>query len=249
MAALGVGYDLAATTFSTDGRLFQVEYAGKAADNSGLVCALRVENGIVFAAEKLMHSDLLVPSWGKRIFTINDKIAIAISGLLPDARQLVTRARDEAANYKSQYGRVIPVSVLGDRLSLFMQMYTMYAAARPFGCSILLGGVTDGKPELFLIEPSGLKRGCYGMAVGKGKSKQEARNKVETLVDTLPTMDIQRGVIESAKIVLCLHDEDEDRHMELEVSALAADMDHAVFTAEQTEQITNLARGELDAEE
>ena len=37
MSSIGTGYDLSVTTFSPDGRVFQIEYAAKAVDNSGLV--------------------------------------------------------------------------------------------------------------------------------------------------------------------------------------------------------------------
>ena len=35
MTSIGTGYDLSASTYSPDGRIFQVEYANKAVDNSG----------------------------------------------------------------------------------------------------------------------------------------------------------------------------------------------------------------------
>ena len=37
MSSIGTGYDLSVTTFSPDGRVFQIEYAAKAVDNSGSV--------------------------------------------------------------------------------------------------------------------------------------------------------------------------------------------------------------------
>jgi 20S proteasome subunit alpha 7 len=37
MTAIGTGYDLSASTYSPDGRLFQIEYASKAVENSGFV--------------------------------------------------------------------------------------------------------------------------------------------------------------------------------------------------------------------
>lgn len=39
MTSIGTGYDLSVTTYSPDGRIFQVEYANKAVENSGCVLA------------------------------------------------------------------------------------------------------------------------------------------------------------------------------------------------------------------
>lgn len=37
MSSTGAGYDLAANIYSPDGRVFQIEYAGKAVEASGFV--------------------------------------------------------------------------------------------------------------------------------------------------------------------------------------------------------------------
>lgn len=60
MSSIGTGYDLAASTFSPDGRIFQVEYAQKAVDNMGTVLAIRCKDGVVTAVDKIIHSKLEV---------------------------------------------------------------------------------------------------------------------------------------------------------------------------------------------
>uniref|UniRef100_A0A8D2AY48 Proteasome alpha-type subunits domain-containing protein n=1 Tax=Sciurus vulgaris TaxID=55149 RepID=A0A8D2AY48_SCIVU len=40
MSSMGTGYDLSASTFSHDGRVFQVEYAMKAVENSSTAVPL-----------------------------------------------------------------------------------------------------------------------------------------------------------------------------------------------------------------
>ena len=60
MSSIGTGYDLAASTFSPDGRIFQVEYAQKAVDNSPTVVSLSSKFGIVTAIEKTVVSKLYV---------------------------------------------------------------------------------------------------------------------------------------------------------------------------------------------
>src|SRR4051812_24513176 len=58
MSSIGTGYDLAASTFSPDGRIFQVEYAQKAVDNMGTVLAIRCKDGVVTAVDKIITSKL-----------------------------------------------------------------------------------------------------------------------------------------------------------------------------------------------
>lgn len=50
MSSIGTGYDLSVTTFSPDGRVFQIEYAAKAVDNSGTVVAIRCKDGVVMVS-------------------------------------------------------------------------------------------------------------------------------------------------------------------------------------------------------
>merc|ERR1712070_180094 len=139
MASIGTGYDLSTTTFSPDGRVFQVEYAGKAVDNSGTVIGLKCKDGVVFAVEKMVKSKMLVPGSNRRIATVAGHVGMACAGFPADARQLVNRARSECESYSTQYGMDIPGNVLNERLSSFMHLYTVYWTVRPFGCSALMG--------------------------------------------------------------------------------------------------------------
>lgn len=69
---------------------------------------------------------------------------------------LVQTAREEAANYRQQFKRPIPLKVLNDRLSNFIHAYTLYSAVRPFGVTVILASCDPHTgPELYMIEPSG----------------------------------------------------------------------------------------------
>ena len=105
------------------------------------------------------------------------------SGLLPDGRHFVSRARDEASSWRNLYKAPIPTSSLADRMGSYVQAYTLYSSVRPFGITAILagwdseaelpvdgqvgsgpsvgsGGKKDGAkhggPHLYMIEPSGL---------------------------------------------------------------------------------------------
>jgi len=58
MSSIGTGYDLAASTFSPDGRIFQVEYAAKAVESSVTVIALSSKKGVVVAVDQPIPSKL-----------------------------------------------------------------------------------------------------------------------------------------------------------------------------------------------
>lgn len=120
MTSIGTGYDLSASTYSPDGRIFQVEYANKAVENSGTAIGLRVKDGVVLAVEKLVHSKLLVPGVNRRIQIADKHIGLATAGLLADGRQLAGRTRDEASNYRDTYGGVPPLKVRRFSLEIYV---------------------------------------------------------------------------------------------------------------------------------
>ena len=62
-------YDLSPLTFSPDGRIYQVEYAGKAVDNSGTVLGVKCADGIVLGLERVLLSDMMVAGGANRRVT------------------------------------------------------------------------------------------------------------------------------------------------------------------------------------
>ncbi|KIK08382.1 hypothetical protein K443DRAFT_128301 [Laccaria amethystina LaAM-08-1] len=214
MTSIGTGYDLSASTYSPDGRIFQVEYANKAVENSGTAIGLKVKDGVVLAVEKLVHSKLLVPEANRRIQTIDRHIGLATAGLLADGRHLSNRARDEASNYRETYNSAPPLKAVADRLGLYVQAYTLYSSVRPFGISTILGAVDKDGPSLFVVEPSGVFFGYNGAAVGKGR--QLAKTELEKL--NLAELSTREAVTEAARIIYLVHEDAKEKEFELEMS-------------------------------
>lgn len=111
MSSIGTGYDLSASTFSPDGRVFQVEYAMKAVENSSTAIGIRCKDGVVFGVEKLVLSKLYEEGSNKRLFNVDRHVGMAVAGLLADARSLADIAREEASNFRSNFGYNIPLKV------------------------------------------------------------------------------------------------------------------------------------------
>ena len=99
MASSGSGYDLSSSTFSPDGRIFQVEYAGKAVENAGTAIGLKCRDGVVLCVEKPIVNKMLLPNSSRRIHTVDTHSGMAVTGFISDGRQIVNRCRDEASNY------------------------------------------------------------------------------------------------------------------------------------------------------
>jgi len=214
MTSIGTGYDLSASTYSPDGRIFQVEYANKAVENSGTAIGLRVKDGVVLAVEKVVHSKLLVPGANRRIQTIDKHIGLATAGLQADGRHISNRARDEAASYQEIYRSPPPLKAIADRLGLYVQAYTLYSSVRPFGISTILGAVDKDGPSLYVVEPSGIFFGYNGAAVGKGR--QLAKTELEKL--KLQELSTRQAVIEAARIIYLVHDDAKEKEFELEMT-------------------------------
>jgi len=235
MSSIGTGYDLDCTTFSPDGRVFQVEYATKAVDNSGTAIGFVCADGVVLAVEKLLHSKLLVPGTSRRVHAVDEHIGIAAAGLVTDARKLVKQARKEAADWRTYYNEPIPPKVLSERVAAFTQMYTLYYSLRPFGCSLLIASSVDvvdssdsssemkdaslkkRKPVLYTVDPSGACTGVFAAAVGKGR--QAAKTELEKLLP-LPgdKLDCRNALVQAAKVLLTVHDDTKDKLYEIEMS-------------------------------
>lgn len=213
MTSIGTGYDLYSTTFSPEGRIFQVEYAGKAVENSGTIVAVRTKDGCVIAVENLTHSKMLEPGALRRVHRVAPHLGMSVAGLLADSRQIVSRARSEARQYKNFYGHAMPTKMLNSRLSSFIQFYTLHDAARPFGCASIIAGYDDKGPQLYMIESSGVSWGYFGTAIGKAKAS--AKTELEKL--KLDELTAREAAVELAKIIYTVHDSVKDKNFELEM--------------------------------
>jgi len=222
MSGIGTGYDLSCTSYSPDGRVFQVEYATKAVENSGTAIGIKVKDGVVLGVEKLIISKMLEPGSSRRISTVDKHVGMAFAGLSADSRPLINRARLESKNYKNFYEVAIPSRVLNERLSGFMQAYTLYGHLRPFGVSLIVASWDTTGPNLHMIEPSGVSYAYFGTAVGK--ARQAAKGEIEKL--KLSEMTARQAVNEVAKIIYTVHDEVKDKEFELELSWISSESNY-----------------------
>ena len=214
-------YDQSVSTFSPNGRVFQVEYAYKAVEKSSTCVGIRCVDGVVLGVEKAVLNRMLVPGSNRRIAAVDYHAAIAMSGLAADARQLVNKARSECNEYQAFYGSPITGKVLAERLGGHIHSHTLYWYLRPFGCAILLAVYDEeaaGGPSLYALEPSGSAQRYFACAIGK--MKQGAASELEKL--NFAQLTCAQAVDHIARIVYKLHDSVKDKELELEFSWITA---------------------------
>jgi len=172
-------YSFSLTTFSPSGKLVQIEYALAAVASGAPSTGIKATNGVVLATEKKHKSMLFEEHSIHKIEPINKHIGMIYSGMGPDYRLLVRKARKIAQQYYMMYSVPIPTSQLVQRIATIMQEYTQSGGVRPFGVSLLIAGWDNGKPSLFQCDPSGAYFAWKATAMGKnyinGKSFLEKR--------------------------------------------------------------------------
>jgi len=168
MFAVPGAYDRAITVFSPDGRLFQVEYASETVKRGATVLGIAVPDGVVLAAEERATSKLQDPTFMWKIFQIDEHVGAAVAGLSCDAHILVDQARVYAQSNRLLYDEPIDVEILTRRIGEIKQLYTQHAGVRPFGISMLFGGLDRKGSRLFWTDPSGAFLAYKAWAIGAG---------------------------------------------------------------------------------
>lgn len=167
-----MGYDRSITMFSPDGRLLQVEYAKKTVKQGSTALGIACKDGIVLVVDKRVTSKLMVPEAIEKMFKIDDHIAATAAGIISDARVLVDRTQLKAQQHSVTYDSKIDILSIVKDICDLKQICTQSAGLRPFGVSMLVGGVEeDGEIKLFLTEPYGLYFQYRAAVIGEGEAE------------------------------------------------------------------------------
>ena len=129
------------TVFSPSGKLVQIEHALAAVAQGTTSLGIKgapsharfhawklnhtpATNGIVIATEKKTSSILIDDSVIEKVAVICPNIGIVYSGMGPDFRILVTKARKSAQAYWKIYGEYPPTRILTQEIANVMQQAT-----------------------------------------------------------------------------------------------------------------------------
>lgn len=149
-------FSFSLTTFSPSGKLVQIEHALSAVSSGTTSLGIKATNGIVIATEKKTSSLLVDDSIHERVAVVCPNIGLVYSGMSPDFRVLLTKARKSAQAYWKIYGEYPTTRVLTQELATVMQSATQSGGVRPYGVSLLVAGWDHHRgASLFQVDPSG----------------------------------------------------------------------------------------------
>ena len=102
-------------------------------------------NGVVLATEKKSSSPLIDPPSLSKVSLLTPNIGMVYSGMGPDYRILVDRARKVShTGYKRIYNEYPPTRILVQDVARVMQEATQSGGVRPYGVSLLMAGWDEG---------------------------------------------------------------------------------------------------------
>ena len=192
-----MGYDRAATMFSPDGHLLQVEYAEKTvrlgSSSIGIVC----KDGVILIADKRVKDRLVVPESTNKVFEVDEHVIASSAGILSDARVLIERAQLVSQQHRVTYDSPIDVESVIKDIANLKQQFTQYGGARPFGVAVMVAGVSGGKGRLFASDVTGNYSEYHAMAIGENDEKVKEELRKEYKEDIL----IEDGIKLSLKIM------------------------------------------------
>lgn len=198
-------YDHQISIFSPQGRLYQMEYALKAANHnsSGLTSvAVRGVDTVCILTQRKVPDRLIDPSSVRRLFAITDKMGVVATGLLPDCRAQVQRLRYEAAKFQFDNGYAPTPAILSKRMADISQVHSQSASLRPLASTLLLVGMDDERnqiPQIFRLDCAGHYLPFFACAAGS--KEQEAMNFLEKKFEDIKSGDYNHTV---RTAILCL---------------------------------------------
>ncbi|CAI8501247.1 unnamed protein product [Hanseniaspora opuntiae] len=245
-------YDRGVSTFSPEGRLFQVEYSSEAIKLGSTAIGIATSEGIVLGVEKRITSSLLVSNSIEKIMEIDSHIGCAMSGLTADARSMVEHARVSSVSHDLYFDEPIAVEALTQSVCDLALRFGEGASgeeerlmSRPFGVALLIGGFDKLKGyQLYHAEPSGTFYQFKAKAIGSGS--EGAQSELQSLYrNDLTLEEAQKIVLKTLKQVM----EEKLDATNAQICTITKETGYKVFSEDETKDIVDVIYKEDEEEE
>jgi len=152
----------------------------------GVVC----RDGVILASDTRVTMGYYVAhKHGKKVYRIDDHLAMTIAGTVADAQRVVDILIANAQLYKINSGRPIPVS----SASRFIANLMFSARYVPLQTEALIGGVDESGPHIFRLDPFGTLTEEKCVSTGSGSPVaygilEDKYKEEQSIVEILPVV-------------------------------------------------------------
>jgi proteasome beta subunit len=152
----------------------------------GVVC----RDGVILASDTRVTMGYYVAhKHGKKVYRIDDHLAMTIAGTVADAQRVVDILIANAQLYKINSGRPIPVS----SAARFIANLMFSARYVPLQTEALIGGVDESGPHIFRLDPFGTLTEEKCVSTGSGSPVaygilEDKYKEEQSIVEILPVV-------------------------------------------------------------
>ena len=132
----------------------------------GTAVGIRAADGVVLATDKRMaYGSFVLSRNARKVFLINNRVGIALSGLYADVGAIVRVLSAESKYYELTSETTMSLYSVAKLLSAILYSYKML----PFLIEAIVGGIDrDGQPKVYTLDSLGSISEDKYMAVGSG---------------------------------------------------------------------------------
>jgi len=233
-------YDRGVNTFSPEGRIFQIEYAFEAVKMGATAIGIRTKEGVIMAVEKKLPSPLMDPTSVEKIMEIDYHVGCASSGIAGDAKTLADHARVEAQNHKFTFNEPMKVEAITQSIADLAIHFGEGSEgkkekpmSRPYGVSLLVAGIDEDGPQLFVSDPAGTYLKYKAWAIGSAAEGASYSLK-ESYNEDITLKEAEKLSLQTLKNVM------EEKINEKNVEVSSVDVDSGRFRIYNTEEVSEI---------
>jgi 20S proteasome subunit alpha 5 len=162
--------------FSSDGRLFQLEYATEAIKLGSMILGIKTKFCVLLLLEKRKDDILNENIVGQKMIKFNNQLCCVVSGLSSDARFLVEKIQAKLENNFFVSNEISSVENCGEiilNLSSFIEDESeqKFFKNRPLGIAFLICGKDKFGFDLFQVDPTGILKRKEYTSLGSGQDE------------------------------------------------------------------------------
>jgi proteasome alpha subunit len=154
---------------------------------------LKSSEGAIISGVEIENNPLAYDRNSKKIYKLDEHIGVAISGLSPDARVLIRQSRLICQVNRLTYEEPVDLETLTGDIGDLYQTYTQNAGVRPFGVSMIIGGVDVKGPRIISIDPSGSYRLYKANSIGR--NSEQIKQKLDELYRDNLSLDEGKAIV------------------------------------------------------